>query len=430
VIYYARNQDDQWTPPVPILVSEDDDILRQRIAISPNDRLLVGWVEESGAAYFSQSSSDRATLPADWSTPVQLPSPEINISDLDIALDVQSLVYYIAYTIPFNENRGIYLTWSYDEGRVWTTPINVFNGAEAGWQVVGPPRISVSEDGTIYILWTELDIEAGEGNITSGALYYSRSVDGGSTFQEPALVDESSVIWSDLIYFDRSIHRLWQEKIDAGGTLFHQYSLNNGQNWSSKSRVVNTANPVGVAADSSGQLHVIEIGDDTLNHTVWNGNIWTPEERVKIPAAMIEGTSSNEVDLALGPDQLLATLFSGQTTEPDEEQPTISLFSTWRNVDVLNEPLIIATVPPDLEPPEAPTVEVEAESTETTPETTPIPTPTSEPIDATNNQPEENPSLFNIDNPIIKWAIIVIPVALLLLVVVVSAFWYYRSSRT
>ncbi|GMQ77866.1 MAG: hypothetical protein BMS9Abin02_0357 [Anaerolineae bacterium] len=429
VIYYARSQDDQWTPPIPVLASADDDILRQRVVIGPNDRLLVGWVEGTGAAYFSQSSSDRATLPADWSTPLQLPSPEINISDLDIALDNQSLVYYIAYTIPFNENRGVYLTWSADEGKNWAPPTKVFNGAEAGWQVVGPPRISVSEDGTVYILWTELDIEAGEGLVTSKALYYSRSVDGGITFQEPELVDETPVIWNDLIYFDRSIHRLWQEKIDAGGALFHQYSLDNGQNWSSKSRVVNSVNPVGVAADSSGQLHVIEIGDNTLNHTVWNGSIWTPEESVKIPAAMIEGASSNEVDVAPGPDQLLATLFSGQTIGPDEEQQNISLFSTWRNVELLDEPLIIATVPSSLEPIETPPVEAETVSPDVTPLVTSTPSPTSDISNATNNQPAENSGLFNIDNPIVKWALVMIPVAFLLLAVILLVVRTYRSSR-
>jgi hypothetical protein len=244
------------------------------------------------------------------------------------------------------------------------------------------------------------------------------------------LVDEGSVIWNDLIYFDRSIHRLWQKKIDTGGALFHQYSLNNGQNWSSKLRVVNSANPVGVAADSSGKLHVIEIGADTLNHSVWNGNNWILEERVKIPAAMIEGASSNEVDVALGPDQLLATLFSGQTTGPDEEQPTISLFSTWRNVEVLEEPLIIATVPSDPEPTETLTVEAETVSPEVTPLATASPTPTSEVSDATINQPAENSGIFNIDNPIVKWAVVMIPVAFLLLAVILLVVRTYRSSRT
>ena len=430
VIYYARNQDARWTPPIPILASEDNDILRQRVVIGLNDRLLVGWVEGSGAAYFSQSNSDRATLSVEWSTPVQLPFPEINISDLDIALNDQSLVYYIAYAVPFNENRGIYLTSSSDEGRMWTSPIKVFDGAEAGWQVVGPPRISVSEDGTIFILWTELDIEAGEGHIMSKALYYSRSVDGGSTFQEPTLVDEGSVIWNDLIYFDGSIHRLWQEKSDTGGALFHQYSLNNGQNWSIKSRVVNSANPLGVAADSSGQLHVIDIGDDTLNHTVWNGNIWMPVELVKITTVMIDGASSIELDVALGPDRLLATLFSGQTTGPDEEQPTISLFSTWRNVEAQEEALIIATVPSTPEPNETPIVEAETVSPEVTPLATLSPTLASEINNTTINQPAENSGLFNIDNPIVRLALVMIPVAFLLLAVILLVVRTYRSSRT
>jgi hypothetical protein len=75
-------------------------------------------------------------------------------------------------------------------------------------------------------------------------------------------------------------------------------------------------------------------------------------------------------------------------------------------------------------------VEAETVSPEVTPLATPSPTPTSDVSEATNNQPSENSDLFNIDNPIVKWALVMIPVAFLLLAVILLVVRTYRSSRT
>ena len=435
-IFYSRQQGDLWTPPVPIIVSEEGEIHQSRVVIGFEDRLLLAWVEDSAVAYFSQSSSDQATLPADWSTPTLLPTPDFSISDLDIALN-QSGYIYISYTIPFNENRGVYLTWSEDNGGTWNDPIKVFDGVKAGWKMVGPSRLSVSENGSVYILWTELDFDASEGNIISKALHYSQSTDavdtGGSPrFQEAALVDESPVIWHDLIYFNGTIHRLWQEGLDTGSALFHDYSSDNGQNWSSRLLVSSSVDPVAATVDTGGQLHVIEAGDGTVNYYVWNGRIWMPGEGVKFPPAIVEELASNEVAVAFDPAQMLGSIFSGQTTGPDEEQPSPSLFFTRRNIDIQDEPVIIATLPPDLEPTDPSTAEAEG----ATPQVTVVPSPSSpgptqtpEASNGLNNQPGRISGLLNISNPIFKWALVVIPVLFLLLAVSLLVVWSYRSSR-
>ncbi len=193
-----------------------------------------------------------------------------------------------------------------------------------------------------------------------------------------------------------------------------------------------SVDPVAATVDTGGQLHVIEAGDGTVNYYVWNGRIWMPGEGVKFPPAIVEELASNEVAVAFDPAQMLGSIFSGQTTGPDEEQPSPSLFFTRRNIDIQDEPVIIATLPPDLEPTDTSTAEAEG----ATPQVTVVPSPSSpsptqvlEASNDLNNQPGGISGLLNISNPIFKWALVVIPVLFLLLAVSLLVVWSYRSSR-
>ena len=80
----------------------------------------------------------------------------------------------MAFSIPVNESRGIYLTRSEDMGESWQEPILVFDGVDAGWDVVGAPQVVMSDDGVLHLLWTKQILLAD--GVTAQALYYTRSV--------------------------------------------------------------------------------------------------------------------------------------------------------------------------------------------------------------------------------------------------------------
>ena len=78
-----------------------------------------------------------------------------------------------------NDNRGIYLVQSKDQGKTWSEPIQAFNGAATGFDVVGSPSLLVSENGNLHLMWTKQLLRADDFS-QSLALYYARSEDAGA----------------------------------------------------------------------------------------------------------------------------------------------------------------------------------------------------------------------------------------------------------
>jgi hypothetical protein len=323
-IAYARHEGGQWSRPSPVLRNPDGGQPGRPAVAQHNGRLLVTWHDDSsGQVLFSWASSDRATAASEWISPRQLPAPQVPIplvSAPAITVDRQGTIY-VAYAVPLNEGRGIYLTWSDDNGQSWSPPFNVFDATAAGWVAVGPPHLMIDGSGRLYASWTENSRDD-----QPLGLYFAVSDDGGLTWSEETAVVSGSVQWQQMISVgERTIHQLWAGPGDVTTTaagqaaLWHRLSTDGGQSWSRAARVAglgqNPVGAVGLTLDAAARLHLVQIGSASgseeieaaplsLYQWVWQDERWQAEPALPlgegIPLTFAEPAAAAVTDRQLG----------------------------------------------------------------------------------------------------------------------------------
>lgn len=287
-IYYARWNGERWSPPAPILSSPEGSTGQPSAAIDDKGRLLVAWSGgPSGEIYFSEADSAQATSAGDWSAVQQL--PKIRMGSMSPAIvigDDESI--FIAYATPFNEGRGIYIIQSNDNGRTWTDPYLVFDGAAAGWEMVDNPKITMAANGSLHIIWTRSGIVDGTG---SEALYYANSMDGGQSWSDARQVSNGVLLWNGILAtVNGEIHRFWQEETTGRTIIWHQYSTDYGANWSNPSSISSyhkAIGPIKINPDAAGRTHLFLLDDEggglfSLLHYTWQNSAWTKGEQLSL----------------------------------------------------------------------------------------------------------------------------------------------------
>jgi len=204
-------------------------------------------------------------------------SPDILLDDVDRIV--------IAYAVPVNEGRGIYLIQSTDFGETWSQPVRVFDAVSANVQMVDRPKIGLSGDGRLHMLFIGYSLQEGGRPV---GLYYSESVDGGATWSTSELISELDVRWSDIVYSDGVLYRFWQEQDGAILNDFYQISQDEGLTWTSPSNVVvqgdQKTEPI-VSIDPNRRVHYVYLlkendtnleGENTLTlqDWMWDGQQW------------------------------------------------------------------------------------------------------------------------------------------------------------
>lgn len=340
MLYYARWEDGQWSQPEMIVTSPDGKNEQPAVAISAPDQLYVVWSGGiDGEIYFSNADVDQAVASSSWSNPIQLPSPSMVGSAPSIIVDPVGVIY-VAYAIPLNENRGIYLVRSDDEGHTWSEPVLVFDAGAAGWSMVDNPRLTITDNGHLHILWTRSTLPSGQGPLS---INYSSSNDGGESWSNPQIVVENPVFWSQIVGVgEQTVQRLWQEVGTSGTILWHEESLDNGENWN---RIVpvsvfgETEGTPSLIKDSAGRLHLIlavRSGQKSfvIQHWLYDGQRWSPERNLEVefPADAyinsIAGSVSDRGDLGV----LLANLLR----EEDSNLNQYQLIFSNRSIEIPN----------------------------------------------------------------------------------------------
>jgi hypothetical protein len=275
-IYYTYWDGELWSHITPVLKLPDGEAGWPAIAAGPGNELFLIALNNRGALYFSRATSGNAATESRWSTPTQLGiSHDGMIGSVDVAWDAAGTVY-VAYSVPVNEERGIYLVQSKDHGTSWSEPLQVFNGAEAGFDLVGAPALLTSKNGFLHIVWKQQSIQ-GDGVPQPLSLYYTRSEDNGRTFSDAALVVEEPVTWQDLVADGKgNIHLLWQGQ-DTITTVWDQVSLDGGNSWQFAQGLPDKGRLAAVTRDSVGKLHLVGGGLGALDHWVWDGSRWRSE---------------------------------------------------------------------------------------------------------------------------------------------------------
>ncbi|MGH2536969.1 MAG: hypothetical protein ACRDHL_06225 [Candidatus Promineifilaceae bacterium] len=330
-VSYAFWNGANWSAPLALPNSPGGGTSSPAATASRSGRLLVSWRDASGQIFFSQASTADAILTSRWSSPQAIPAPAPAADTSAIASDGAGRAY-IAYTVPLNEGRGIYLSRSEDEGMTWSEAAQVFDGAAQGWEMVGRPQIAAPPSGQVHALWTQRALPT-SADRPGLALYYARSEDAGLTFSLGELVADAPISWSQLAAAGSGpMHRLWQVA-DAGVTAFWQAtSADGGLTWQAANPLSNLDGLLATAQDEGSQLHLVQLADEVLQQWLWQDGGWQGQATLPL------GPGRAEALAAAAGGGRLAAVYSGPA---GPLTPTVGaqtgLYFSWRPIEPASE---------------------------------------------------------------------------------------------
>ena len=317
------------------------------VATGPDNELFLFVPNNRGGLYFSRATSDSAAFESGWSPLTRLEiGHDGEIGAVDVAEGADGSLN-VAYSVPLHEARGIYLVQSKDNGTSWSEPLQVFNGAIAGFDVVGAPSLVASDNGFLHIIWKEQSVQ-GDGVLQSLSLYYTRSEDSGRTFSDSELLLEDPVAWQEIVTDGKgNLHLLWQLQ-DSMTTVWDQVSLDGGRSWQVAQGLPVEGTAVSIMENTVGQLHVLSAGVGSLVHWVWDGSRWkneTPlnwtlasqaETSVELLAITVNQQGEMVVVMAVpteaGNAAAQSLLYSVHAIEPVGQLPTVQSSPTQTRV--------------------------------------------------------------------------------------------------
>ena len=412
-IYYARQEAGQWLQPSEILTSPLGKAEQPSAVVDSSGKLNLVWSGGlSGEIYFSQANAGQAIAATSWSEPFLLPSPRQAGSSPRVYVDPDNNLY-VVYAIPLNENRGIYLTRSVDGGSIWSEPIRVFDGVAAGWEMVDQPRMTMTENGNLHLLWTQYTLPSGPGPLS---LVYARSFDGGFTWTSPETVVEGPIMWSNIAGVgEQTVERVWQERSSGGTTLWHEESLDNGNTWSRTAAASIFGEAVGtpsLTSDDKDHLNLLQMVRRSANsfvvqHLTWNGQSWSTERSLDL--SFTSPTTIGSLMSALSSEGVLNLLFTALTGNPDSGAVEDDILFSSRALEGTEgafSPQTTSNAPPTNSP--LATAEPTLASTQTllpSPTSAPSPTPTEKPTFVA--PPNENARLGSAAGAILAGLIVI-----------------------
>lgn len=151
-IDYSRWNGDEWSQPSKIMNVARGRFEQLSLAAAPDERLHLAWTNDR--VYYSTSFMQDAGVPEGWTKPIAIPSPVEGNRSPSLVADPRGSVVYVAYAVPFNEKRGIYLAQSKDNGATWQPASLVFDAAAAQWESVDQPTLQLDpQRNTLHLAW-------------------------------------------------------------------------------------------------------------------------------------------------------------------------------------------------------------------------------------------------------------------------------------
>jgi hypothetical protein len=365
-LFFASWESERWSTPARLNHIPETWVASPVAATQPDGRVHLVWqVNPTGALYYSWANTNLAITPVDWSEPYELPIESAGATNPAIAIDSNNNIY-IAYSVPANENRGIYLMVSSDSGRTWSAPTMAFDGVEAGWEIIGSPQVAVNESGIIHILFTQKTLTG-----TVKSLHYLLSNNRGDSWSPILTVVDGPIIWSQLTaYGMRSVHRAWLVQQGNTTNLIQEFSFDGGQIWQQPSGLFSAGEGNGAVSftwDIAGRLHFLRIIPETpsfLRHQIWVGDGWRSTENVPLPVAAQENIAG--MSAAITPNGFLSVIYLADIPTSSGESVT--------GLAITSNQIVIPDIPIDeapMEPITIPTTETSISPEEETVNPTP-----------------------------------------------------------
>jgi hypothetical protein len=312
---------DRWQPPAEVLRASSASevagsapvsrkIAQPRLTIDKSDRLHLVWSGgASGRPFYSEALSRDAAFSSGWAPPVPLPALSDSGSSPDIVVDPRGVDLYVAYAIPFNEKRGIYLVKSNDAGKTWGEPLQIVDAVAAGWRAVDAPRLAFDPpNDRLHAVWLKSTLP---GTVGSQEVYYANSSDGGQTWSQPLRIAQGDVSAPRVVVWEPGkVSVVWNVASTvtrSGNEVWSQFSQDGGERWSAPERVPDLDNvdgPVAVVSSGDGQMYLTALGQGgggqvAVMFSQWQGNKWG---KVEVSNYGQPAEPGNTLALALRPD--------------------------------------------------------------------------------------------------------------------------------
>jgi hypothetical protein len=321
--------------------------------LDSNDHLIVGWTGGvNGEIYVNSVDSTLAFASERWTNPIRIPNPQSNGSNPSIVAGPNRELY-LAFAVPLNEDRGVYVTKSEDGGTTWSDAIRVFDGVGKGWEMIGELSFARTGDGVLHIAWTRDSLPGGIGGLE---LDYSRSTDDGESWQDARQIAARPILWSRIVGLgNHTVHILWQEDSLSEPILNHEYSTDSGMEWSKSVSLSSSGDMIGalaLAVNPQSGLNLVKVVRDlerddlVLQHYSWDGEQWNTQEDT--PLDLGADTQIDGVAASINNDGYLNVLCTTRRFNIDTGEFDYRLVYTARQLDFngtspVIEPTIIPT---------------------------------------------------------------------------------------
>src|SRR6185503_4517149 len=212
-------------------------------------------------------------------------------------------------------------------------PIRVFDAVAANWDMVDRPKLAVTEDGKLHILFTKYSLL---GNQQPIGAYYSQSADGGTTWTDPEVISEQPVQWNEIVASGNTLHRFWQVTNSAGVSTFHQVSADAGNTWNPAESIPTEAAVISkpaITMDGTGKIYLLQMvkeSTQTLQEWDWENERWQLSETRKLGIPAPESQVSLASGITPG-GQLYAVL---QFEDPLEQGVETNLLNISRSLEM------------------------------------------------------------------------------------------------
>jgi hypothetical protein len=383
------------------------------MAIDNRDRVHVVWSGGTAGEIFHSWAYARDLGGGQrWNEATRVSPPSMLGQSPDIVADPRDNDLYVLYTLPFNEQRGVYLSTSTDAGQSWQTPVKVFDAAAAGWDSAAGARLALdAENNLLHAVWLR---RALPGQTQPQEVYYASSRDGGKTWTAPLKLAEGMVTGAQVIVPARGqVYLAWCQTDAIGPSVRGQFSPDGGQRWTAPAQInqfEQVSCPVSLATDGLGQMYLAGMRGGAGNESVlltarWNGQAWTAPETDRLGQRT---HPDNVAAIALVPqaDRLsaLIKLWSQQATATDH----FEIVATDRQVPAVG----VLQPAPTFTPLPTPTVSVMA---------TIVPTPTPKP--QLNDRALKPPVTNSGPPPLVLGGVLA---AIIVVIVVARIIWVKR----
>jgi len=306
----------EWSPAVQVLSVDGSgahatSLRRPALAVSDRRVHVVWQGGRSGAVYYSSAALRDATTRDGWSSPMALPALSAIGGAPAIAVDPSNGSLLVMYAVPYNEERGLYVVRSEDDGATWHSPRRVIDAT--AWTAIDDVRLSFDRrTRTWHAVFFQLDAADGDGR---RAVHHVRSNDGGVTWRSSDVVVAEGDVRDARIAAtagDRVIV-VWNRTRPTGvreeAAPFETWSRisgDGGRTWAARVRVPGFGAVSGAPAmltDESGRVILSAVGETADRAAVVLTSEWGEQGWRAADAAPLHRPAAVGSSLDLLPDQ-------------------------------------------------------------------------------------------------------------------------------